>query len=86
LSETPLFLEWNQATAIVALTDELHIPNLPDLVQAFLIRQLYPEDTCDPTEIPYLKYPRYEGRISIHNLAISMFYAPSNPSRISSMC
>ncbi|KIK20652.1 hypothetical protein PISMIDRAFT_105422, partial [Pisolithus microcarpus 441] len=73
------------ATAIVALTDELCIPNLLDLVQAFLIRQLYPEDTCDPTEIPYLEYPRYKGRISIYNSAISMFYALSDPSGIGGM-
>ncbi|KAI6162666.1 hypothetical protein EDD17DRAFT_1776455 [Pisolithus thermaeus] len=65
----------SQLMMIVALADELHIPNLLDLVQAFL-------DTCDPTEIPYLKYPGYEGRISIHNSAISMFYALSDLSGI----
>ncbi|KAI5991885.1 hypothetical protein EDD15DRAFT_2388391 [Pisolithus albus] len=77
--------QWNQPTTIVALADELRIPNLPDLVRAFLIGQLYPEDTRDPTEIPYLEYPGHEGRISIHNSAISMFYAPSDLSGIGGM-
>ncbi|KAI6025193.1 hypothetical protein BKA83DRAFT_4124914 [Pisolithus microcarpus] len=74
--------EQNWAAMIIALADELHIPNLSELVRAFLVRQLYPDDNHDPTDIPHLECPGYEGRISIHNSASSTFYALSNLSGV----
>ncbi|KIK20998.1 hypothetical protein PISMIDRAFT_12622 [Pisolithus microcarpus 441] len=75
----------NRAATIVALADELHIPNLSELVRAFLVGQLYPDNNHDPTDIPHLECPGYEGRISIHNSASSTFYAPSNLSGVGGM-
>ncbi|KAI5987805.1 hypothetical protein EDC04DRAFT_2873317 [Pisolithus marmoratus] len=63
---------------VVTLADELHILNLPELVQAFLIGQLYPDDSFDPTDISHLKCPGYNGKISIYNSAASTFYTLSD--------
>ncbi|KAI5998603.1 hypothetical protein EDD15DRAFT_2386521 [Pisolithus albus] len=75
----------NQAATVVALADDLHIPNLPELVRTFLVGQLYPDDNCDPADIPHLECPGYEGRISIRNSASSTFYAPSDLSGVGGM-
>ena len=77
-------IEHNRARTVVALADELNIPNLPELVQQFLCGQLYP-DTHDPTTISHLECPGYHGNISIYNLASSMFYAPSDLSGVGGM-
>ncbi|KAI5989293.1 hypothetical protein EDD15DRAFT_2198580 [Pisolithus albus] len=75
----------NRAATIVALADELHIPNLSELVRAFLVGQLYPDDNHDPADIPHLECPGYEGKISIYNSASSTFYAPSDLSGVGGM-
>ncbi|KAI6124953.1 hypothetical protein EV401DRAFT_1826024, partial [Pisolithus croceorrhizus] len=75
----------NQASTVVALANHLHIPNLSKLVHTFLVGQLYPDDNCDPADIPHLECPGYEGRISIHNSASLTFYAPSDLSGIGGM-
>ncbi|KIK13069.1 hypothetical protein PISMIDRAFT_44677, partial [Pisolithus microcarpus 441] len=69
------------------LADELHIPNLLELIQAFLVGQLYLDDSHDPTDISHLESGcnRYKGKISIYNSATSTFYAPSNLSGIGGM-
>ncbi|KAI6022994.1 hypothetical protein BKA83DRAFT_97099 [Pisolithus microcarpus] len=77
--------QWNRAMTVVALADELHIPNLPELVWAFLVGQLYPDNSRDPTDISHLECPGYKGKISIYNSATSTFYAPSDLSGIGSM-
>ncbi|KIM63519.1 hypothetical protein SCLCIDRAFT_24187 [Scleroderma citrinum Foug A] len=74
----------NRARTVVALTDELNIPNLPELVRQFLCGQLYP-DAHDPTTISHLECPGYHGNISIYNSASSTFYAPSDLSGVSGM-
>ncbi|KIM67665.1 hypothetical protein SCLCIDRAFT_20711 [Scleroderma citrinum Foug A] len=74
----------NRARTVVALTDELNIPNLPELVQQFLCGQLYP-DAHDPTTISHLECPGYHGNISIYNSASSTFYAPSDLSGVGGM-
>ncbi|KAI6019111.1 hypothetical protein EDC04DRAFT_2869953 [Pisolithus marmoratus] len=71
---------------VVTLADKLHILNLPELVQAFLIGQLYPDNSFDPTKISHLECPGYNGKISIYNSATSTFYALSDLSRIGGMC
>jgi len=77
-------IEHNRARTVVALADELNIPNLPELVRQFLCGQLYP-DTHGPTTISYLECPGYHGNISIYNSASSMFYAPSDLSGVGGM-
>ncbi|KIK20655.1 hypothetical protein PISMIDRAFT_105380, partial [Pisolithus microcarpus 441] len=75
-----------QAMTVVALADELHIPNLLELIWAFLVGQLYLDDSHDPTDISHLECPGYKGKISIYNSATSTFYALSDLSGIGSMC
>ncbi|KAG1785541.1 uncharacterized protein HD556DRAFT_1249676 [Suillus plorans] len=63
---------------IPALANELHIPDLAELVQQFLTEQLYPNK--DPTQIPtgIMDRPRYDGRIRVFHSAASTFFAPSD--------
>ncbi|KAI6040530.1 hypothetical protein EDC04DRAFT_2867574 [Pisolithus marmoratus] len=75
----------NQATTVVALAGDLCIPNLPELVCAFLVGQLYPDDNCDPADISHLECPGYEGQISICNSASLTFYALHDLSGIGGM-
>ncbi|KAG0699683.1 hypothetical protein DFH29DRAFT_1014016 [Suillus ampliporus] len=73
------------AQTIPALADELVILDLADLVQDFLIEQLYLE--LDPAEVPenIMDCPHYEGRIRVFNSAVSTFFAPSDLSGIGGM-
>ncbi|KIM64604.1 hypothetical protein SCLCIDRAFT_114703, partial [Scleroderma citrinum Foug A] len=74
----------NRARTVVALADELNIPNLLELVRQFLCGQLYP-DAHDPTTISHLECPGYHGNISIYNSASLTFYAPSDLSGVGGM-
>ncbi|KAG1734391.1 uncharacterized protein EDB91DRAFT_1238421 [Suillus paluster] len=73
------------AQTIPALADELIIPDLADLVQDFLIKQLYPE--LDPCTSPknIMDCPRYEGQIRVYNSTVSTFFALSDLSGIGGM-
>ncbi|KAI6001202.1 hypothetical protein EDD15DRAFT_2477653 [Pisolithus albus] len=75
----------NRPRTIVALADELNIPDLPKLVRIFLLGQLLPDNNRDPADIPPTECPGYEGRISIYHSASSTFYAPSDLSGIGGM-
>ncbi|KAG1837670.1 hypothetical protein F4604DRAFT_1692100 [Suillus subluteus] len=70
---------------IPALANELNIPNLAELVQQFLIEQLYPDK--DPAQIPsgIMDCPRYNGRIQVFHSAVSTFFAPSDLSGVGGM-
>ena len=77
-------IERKRARMVIALADELSIPNLPELVRQFLCRQLCP-DTHDPTSTSHLECPGYHGKISVYNSASSTFYAPSDLSGVGGM-
>ncbi|KAG1734914.1 uncharacterized protein EDB91DRAFT_1238333 [Suillus paluster] len=74
-----------RAQTIPALVNELVIPDLADLVQDFLIEQLYPE--LDPAQVPenIMDCPHYEGWIQVYNSAVSTFFALSDLSGIGGM-
>jgi len=67
-----------RAQTVPALSEELDIPHLSDLLARFLFQQLHPNDPRDPSDIPITTCPRYDGRISVFNSAASRFYAPSD--------
>ncbi|KAG1775765.1 hypothetical protein EV702DRAFT_1180194 [Suillus placidus] len=50
-----------------------------------LADELYPNDPCDPADIPAATCPRHEGSLKVFNSAAATFYAPSDPSRIGGM-
>ena len=77
-------IEHKRARTVIALADELNIPNLPDLVRQFLCGQLCP-DTHDPTSISHLECPGYCGKISVYNSASLTFYAPRDLSGVGGM-
>ncbi|KAG1765633.1 hypothetical protein EDD22DRAFT_978677 [Suillus occidentalis] len=74
-----------RARNIRALADELHIPDLPRLVQLFLFDQLLADDVHTSDTVPLSACPRFEGRIKIFNSATASFYAPSDPSGVGGM-
>lgn len=67
-----------RAQSVPALSEELGIPRLSDLLAQFLFQQLHPNDPCNSSNIPIATCPRYDGRISVFNSASSHFYAPSD--------
>ncbi|KAG1726795.1 uncharacterized protein EDB91DRAFT_1086650 [Suillus paluster] len=69
--------EMKHAHTVLALTEELNIPRLPEMT--------CPDDPRDASEIPITGCPRYEGKISVFNSACSQFYAPSDLSGIGGM-
>ncbi|KAG1719820.1 uncharacterized protein EDB91DRAFT_1284709 [Suillus paluster] len=72
-----------RSQSVPALADELNIPNMTDLVQQFLVEQLYPDN--DAAEAPFMECLHYEGRIRIFNSVVLMFFAPSDLSGIGGM-
>ncbi|KIK19584.1 hypothetical protein PISMIDRAFT_107199, partial [Pisolithus microcarpus 441] len=74
------------ARNVGALAIELGVPDLPDILCHFLHSQLNPSDGCDPECIPCHECPLYEGEIHVYNSACSVFFAPSDLSRIYGMC
>ena len=68
-----------------ALAIEIEVPNLAALLRRFLFDQLYPNDPCDPSQIPIAGCPCFEGSISVFNSASAQFYAPSDLSGLGSM-
>ncbi|KAG1846538.1 hypothetical protein F4604DRAFT_1884154 [Suillus subluteus] len=73
------------ACTVLALTEELSIPRLTEMVHRFLFQKTRPDDPRDVSEIPIAGCPRYEGKISVFNSACSRFYAPSDLSGIGGM-
>ncbi|KAG1737952.1 hypothetical protein EDB19DRAFT_1984357 [Suillus lakei] len=74
-----------QAQSVDALTNELDIPYLVDLVSQFLVGQLYPD--MDPAEVPdsLMDCPCFNGKIWVFNSTVSVFFALSNLSGIGGM-
>jgi hypothetical protein len=80
-----LISERKRARTIAALTIELSILNVQDLIGHFLFEQLYPCDPCYHATIPLNSFPIYDGKISVVNSASSRFYTPSDLSGIGGM-
>ncbi|KAG1721168.1 uncharacterized protein EDB91DRAFT_1240337 [Suillus paluster] len=72
-----------RSQSVPTLADELNIPNMTDLVQQFLVEQLYPDN--DAAEAPFMECLHYEGRIRIFNSVVSTFFTPSDLSGIGGM-
>ncbi|KAI6123241.1 hypothetical protein EDD16DRAFT_1691592 [Pisolithus croceorrhizus] len=53
------------ARNVGALASELGVLDLPNTLHCFLYSQLYPNDPCDPEDIPYHECPVYKGRIHV---------------------
>jgi hypothetical protein len=67
---------------ISALSQELSIPELPQLVNNFLCEQ---QDGDSIHDSPNHTCPRFSGRVNIVNRAIATFHAPSDPSNTEGM-
>ncbi|KIK88622.1 hypothetical protein PAXRUDRAFT_45186, partial [Paxillus rubicundulus Ve08.2h10] len=67
------------------LAEEVSMPNLTNLVCCSIFNQIYPDNPCDPSEIPLVHFPYFEGHISTFNSASLCLYAISNLSSISGM-
>ena len=63
---------------MAALAEELNIPNLPELDQTFLFRQLFPGDDHDTLNVSPLECPGYQGKFSVYGSESSMVYTPSD--------
>ncbi len=64
-----------RACDVTSLTNELQVPDLPQLIDRFLCEQLDgvhedPNHTC----------PRFAGRVCVFNRATATFHTPSDPS------
>ncbi|KAN0133153.1 hypothetical protein V8E53_008877 [Lactarius tabidus] len=87
------FKEWGMLNEIVdkqrhacnvsSLSNELSLPNLPQLISCFLCKQL---DNSRHHEDPCHNCPRYLGCVHVFNHAIVTFCTPSDPSNNNSMC
>ncbi|KAG1862611.1 hypothetical protein F4604DRAFT_1882264 [Suillus subluteus] len=78
-------LKRKRARTIPNLSTELGIPHLYTLLHRFLFEQVNPDDQHAPSDIPLARCPQFNGKIQVFNSASSMFYAPSDRSRIGSM-
>ncbi|KAN0133618.1 hypothetical protein V8E53_008565 [Lactarius tabidus] len=70
------------ACNIGALSQELSIPELPQLVNNFLCEQ---RDGDSIHDSPNHTCPRFSGRVNVVNRAIATFHAPSDPSNTEGM-
>ncbi|KAN0124616.1 hypothetical protein V8E53_001577 [Lactarius tabidus] len=71
-----------RARNIGALSQELSIPELPQLVNNFLCEQ---RDGDSIHDSPNHTCPRFSGRVNVVNRAIATFHAPSDPSNTEGM-
>jgi hypothetical protein len=85
LLKTNIALERKHAKTVSAITAELNIAHLPNLLRQFLFEQQHPDDPCNVSELPEFHFPGYDGRLSVFNSASSRFYSPSDLSRIGGM-
>jgi hypothetical protein len=69
--------ERRRARDVSSLTDELDIPELPQLIIRFLCEQL---DDSGAHEDPGHSCPRFAGRVRVFNRATATFHTPSDPS------
>jgi hypothetical protein len=70
---------------IYDLATEIQHPQFPMLISRFLYGQLYPDNILSSSDVPLTSCPSYTGKIRVHNSAVSMFHAPSDPSGIGGM-
>ncbi|KAG2135989.1 hypothetical protein DEU56DRAFT_871547 [Suillus clintonianus] len=79
------YFERKHARTILNLGKELHLPELPTLLQYFLYDQLYADDNHTSADVPLLRCPNYTGRIQVVNSAVATYFAPSDPSGVGGM-
>ncbi|KIK74372.1 hypothetical protein PAXRUDRAFT_175908, partial [Paxillus rubicundulus Ve08.2h10] len=56
------------------LTEELSIPQLPELLQQFLFQMDHPDDPQEMYNIPLVECPQYNGKIQVFNSASATFF------------
>ncbi|KAI6104119.1 hypothetical protein F5141DRAFT_1189673 [Pisolithus sp. B1] len=64
----------NAHVSLALLVAELGVPELPNILYRFLHLQLYPNDACNPEDIPLHECPLFDGKIHIFNSACSAFF------------
>lgn len=65
---------------VTALAAELDLPAFPSLIRRFLYDQLYPDSVLPASQVSISACPLITDKIRVHNSALAMFYAPSDPS------
>ncbi|KAH9031196.1 hypothetical protein EDB85DRAFT_2074138 [Lactarius pseudohatsudake] len=64
---------------LASLTEHIHTPNLPLLVQQFLFDQLNP-DELPAVQQPWVALPNIQSKVLVFHSARAIFYAPSDVS------
>ncbi|KAH9010810.1 hypothetical protein EDB85DRAFT_2077168 [Lactarius pseudohatsudake] len=64
---------------LASLTEHIHAPNLPLLVQQFLFDQLNP-DELPAVQQPWVALPNIQSKVLVFHSARAIFYAPSDVS------
>ncbi|KAG2341453.1 hypothetical protein BDR05DRAFT_976999 [Suillus weaverae] len=77
--------EHKRAHTILNLSKELHLPELPTLLQYFLHDQLYADNNHTSADVPLCQYPTFTRHIQVVNSAIATYFAPSDPSGLGGM-
>ncbi|KAH7905419.1 hypothetical protein BJ138DRAFT_1118492 [Hygrophoropsis aurantiaca] len=70
---------------VPALADEIHVPELPQLISLFLYDQLFADDNHSSSDVSLADCPRYNDAVKVFNHATASFFAPSDPSGIHGM-
>ncbi|KAG2050399.1 hypothetical protein BDR06DRAFT_974481 [Suillus hirtellus] len=70
---------------VAELVDEVNVPHLQHFIWYFLFSQLFPNNPCNLEDVPAASCPWHEGGLYVFNSAAATFYAPSDPSGVSSM-
>jgi hypothetical protein len=66
------------------LSEELELPNFPQLIQEFIHNQAHAADP-DPPVFDPLSAPLFLGKVAVFNSAAASFYAPSDLSSVGGM-
>ncbi|KAH9040802.1 hypothetical protein EDB85DRAFT_2072152 [Lactarius pseudohatsudake] len=66
-------------TDLASLTEHIHAPNLPLLMQQFLFDQLNP-DQLPAVQQPWVALPNIQSKVLVFHSARAIFYAPSDVS------
>jgi len=70
---------------VTDLAIQIDVPDFPTMIRCFLYDQLYPNCPLTSSNVPLFTCPSFDGIISVHNSAATMYYAPSDQSGVGGM-
>ena len=80
---THYLLGWQKT--VYAAAQKIHVKEFPSLIHWFLYHVFYPGALSSPQDLSIMACPLFEGYVSAHTSAMSIFFAPSDPSGLTGL-